>query len=40
MGDTLDGHAMTKRLELKREHMRKEEEEVVVAEEEQRFGKQ
>jgi hypothetical protein len=41
MGDALDRHAMAKRLELKREHGRKEvEEEVVVAEEEQRSGKQ
>jgi hypothetical protein len=38
MGDALNGHATMTRLELKREHERKEEE--VVAAEEQRYGKQ
>jgi hypothetical protein len=33
MGDALNEHATVTRLELKREHARKEEEEVVVAEE-------
>jgi hypothetical protein len=32
MGNALDGHAMVRHLELKREHGRKEEEEVVAAE--------
>jgi hypothetical protein len=38
MGDALDGHAMARRLELKREHRCKEEEEEVAAKE-QRSGK-
>jgi hypothetical protein len=33
MGDVLDGHAMSRRLKLQREHGRKEEEEVVAVEE-------
>jgi hypothetical protein len=34
MGDTLDGHAMARRLELRGENGRKEEEELLAAEEE------
>jgi hypothetical protein len=33
MGDTLDGHAMARRLELRGENGRKEEEELLAAEE-------
>jgi hypothetical protein len=39
MGNALNGHAMARRLELRRENRHKEEEEMAVAEE-QKSGKQ